>query len=953
MTGVNAAAEPLLEVGSFAIHADVLFAGVVAGLTYALLGAGLVLVYRASRVVNVAHGEIGAFGALLAAKLAVDVGLPYLVALALAVVAGGAVGAAAELLAVRRLARAPRVVALVATIGLAQVMLLAQVSLPDIHDSTAFPTFSTWRTTVGGVPVRASDLAVLVVVPLAVIGLAWWLERTRTGRAVRAAADNRDAARLAGVSVTRVSTTVWAVAGALAVLTASLNAPVTGQSTAVATAAFGPALLLRALAAAMVGRFVSLPATLLGGIGVGVVDSLVTVNYPNSAGVSNLVLFGVILLLLLGLGRGRAAGDTDGSFSLVPGTSPLPAQVAHVRWLRRLPVAVTVTALAAATALPWVVTGSAPLFRLTTVLCLALVGLSVTVLTGWAGQLSLGQFAFAGIGAVVVAVATTEHRWPFVAAVALAGLVGAVVALVVGLQALHVRGLFLAVATLAFAVVVPTWALAQPWAQTETGAAVVDVGTFPGDSPRAYFLFCLAVLAVVGLATARLRRTGVGRVLIAVRDNEPAAAAVTVSVTRAKMQAFALAGGLAAVGGGLYAGLLVRFPPTSFTPAESLTAVAMTVIGGLGTVWGAVLGPAYVVGVPLLFGDAPAARFATSGIGLLVLLLYVPGGFAAVTTAVRDALVRLAATKSVGAHSALPSQPRRRPARTASAPRAASATGAAGLGLSGVTVHYGGRTALDGVDLAVRPGEILGLIGANGAGKSTLLDAVSGFVTLEAGRIALDGRDLTSLAPHRRAAAGVGRTFQNTKLFGTLTVRENVLVALESAERSRLLPSALGLPPSPSAERRKGRAADEVLARLGLTRFADSPVARLSTGTRQVCSLAVLIALAPRLVLLDEPTAGVAQRDTEAFVPLLRQVRADLDATVVVVEHDVPLLTGRCDRLACLAAGQVLAGRDTAGGRLGPRSHRRLSRYGPASGPAFRGVSPAVGHVSESWDESS
>src|SRR5439155_8714461 len=204
-------------------------------------------------------------------------------------------------------------------------------------------------------------------------------------------------------------------------------------------------------------------------------------------------------------------------------------------------------------------------------------------------------------------------------------------------------------------------------------------------------------------------------------------------------------------------------------------------------------------------------------------------------------------------------------------------------------------------------GEVVGLIGSNGAGKSTLLNVVSGFIAPDAGTVEVFGTDVTGLAPHHRARFGMGRVFQDARLFGDLTVREAIVVALEAAERSELVPSMLALPPAVRAERAKLAQAAEVIAFLGLGRYADAHISELSTGTRRVCELACLMALDARMLLLDEPTAGVAQRETEAFGPLIQRIRAELAATVVVIEHDMPLVMSLSDRIYCLAAGTVIA----------------------------------------------
>jgi ABC-type branched-subunit amino acid transport system ATPase component len=224
----------------------------------------------------------------------------------------------------------------------------------------------------------------------------------------------------------------------------------------------------------------------------------------------------------------------------------------------------------------------------------------------------------------------------------------------------------------------------------------------------------------------------------------------------------------------------------------------------------------------------------------------------------------------------------------------------------GVTVRFGGRVAVDHVDLRVGPRELVGLIGTNGAGKSTLMNAIGGFVPAD-GHVEVLGRDVTGLPAYRRHRIGLGRTFQAARLYDDLTVRETVMVALEARDRSRVVPSMLHVPPSPRAERRKRAQADDILAVLGLSDTADQPAAVLSTGTRRLVELAGQLALGARVVLLDEPTAGLSQHETEAFAPRLRDLQRELDAAVLLIEHDMPLVMSVSDRVYCLEAGVVIA----------------------------------------------
>jgi ABC-type branched-subunit amino acid transport system ATPase component/ABC-type branched-subunit amino acid transport system permease subunit len=885
---------------------EIIVIGAITGLTYAILAAGLVLVFRTSRVINFAHGELGALGGALFGKLVLDWHTNWGVALFVAVLFGAALGAAIELLVVRRLAEAPRLMLLVATIALAQLLFFAQISIIKIHNASSLPTPINRMLTIGGLILRGPQFMVIALVPAACIGLAVLLTRTPYGVAIRAGADNPDAARLAGIRVQRFSTVVWALAGALAVVTAVLVSPLRGTIAGLTATAVGPGLLQRALAAGLLGRMESLPVAMVGGVGLGVAEALVFVNVANPAVVDLLVFVLILALLLL---RPPATGRRDELLEM-GGTTPNWPDAAGALWRRIRPIALGLV-LVAALAAPFLWSSNFQLFLLARTLLFVIIALSVTVVVGFAGQLSLGQFAFVGVGAMITG-ALVDHGMPFGAAVVYATAAGVVAAIVLGIPSLRVRGLSLAVATLAFAVAARQWLFTQPWLLGHRTSMFVPrgrVGPFDLHDERTFYMLCLAATVASVLATRQLRNSGVGRRWIAVRDNEDAAAAYGISPSRARISAFAVAAALAAFAGALFAGLRVQFGPDLFGPDESLRAVAMTVIGGLGSVPGAVAGALYVIGTPAIFSDSLAVRLLTSGAGLLALVLFLPGG-----------LVRLA--QSIGARVLsrfAPEQPDEtldeRAGPTAltfghSGTRAATGTekvAAIAVQTESLTVRFGGIYALEDVSIRVAVGETVGFIGANGAGKSTLLNVLSGLQSPSEGRVLLDGEDVTDWAPPQRAAAGLGRLFQDARLFPGLSVTESLKIALESHAPSELLPSMLALPPSRRAEAAKEERALEIVTLFGLQRYADTPVAALSTGLRRIVEFACLYALGARTLLLDEPTAGVAQRETEAFVPVIRQVRDELAATVVIVEHDMPLMMALCDRIYCLGAGRVIA----------------------------------------------
>ena len=274
-----------------------------------------------------------------------------------------------------------------------------------------------------------------------------------------------------------------------------------------------------------------------------------------------------------------------------------------------------------------------------------------------------------------------------------------------------------------------------------------------------------------------------------------------------------------------------------------------------------------------------------------------------------------------------------RPAPTTSVP----ARRPAHLNVEGVSVHFGGVQALDDVTFSAEPGGIVGLIGANGSGKTTTLDVISGLVRPQAGTVRLDGIDLAEYLPEERLRVGMVRSFQDCRLYPELTVLDVLLLSEDARHEVAVIPTTLRLPWARRAERRKLEAADQVIAAFGLERFRHHRTAELSTGTRRVVDLASIVLARPRLLLLDEPTAGIAQREAEAFIPLLRRLHQVADTTIVLVEHDVPLVFELCSTVIVMELGQVVAAGPPEQVRADPRA---LAAYLGASDEALMASGP-------------
>lgn len=893
------------------ISEQIVFNGLVRGMVYALVAIGLVLVFRASGVINFAQGQFGALGATFMAILFVNNGVSVWWTIPLAVATGALLAGLTELFVVRRLFTQPRLLLFVATIGVAQVILLLQLQFPTPEVNLPFPTpvNGLWKIS-DTFTIRGEQIVVLVGVPLIAFVLFWAYQKTQFGLKVRSAADNPSGASLSGIKIKAVSTQVWVIAGVLSAISAIIAAPVLGQRTSDLGMALGPDLLLRGLVAALVGGMVSFPLAIVGGLAVGVIEVLVLSNTTRNPGVDTLVMF--VLLVVLVLLRARNQRAEESSWTLTPRSKAAKADLLKHPAARAARFAGYGVLVVGGLLLPQFLHEVTRLTDATSILIFMMVAVSATVLTGWAGQLSLGQFAFVAIGAYMTAY--YGQTVGFLPSVALGTAWGVGIAIVIGIPALRVRGLYLAVITLGFALAVSNFILLQKrFSSALTGGIRLQppvitlpvIGSFDLlFDKEAYYYFCFAALIVVIAVVAHLRRTGIGRSMLAVRDNDNNAAAYTVSATRMKLIAFAVSGGVAAFAGALFAASGTTMSTVYFTPAESIRVLAVSVVGGLASVTGAILGTLVIVGIPKIFSNTQQLQLFASGIGMLVLLLYVPGGLISVVDGIRDALMAWIAQRTGW-------EPRKgrdtaSVATLSTRDRSKDDPTLVPLRTDDIRVRFGGRFAVDGVSIEVRPGEVVGLIGTNGAGKTTIMNAISGFVR-STGTIEVFGKRIDGQASFRRSRTGMGRAFQNARIFGGLTVRETIMVALEARNRSILVPSLLAIPPSTFAERRKRVQAEEIIAYLGLGRYADNLVSELSTGTRRIVELGSLLALDTRLMLLDEPTAGVAQRETEAFGPLIKAIQQDLGSSILIIEHDMPMVMAISDRIYCLEAGKVIA----------------------------------------------
>jgi ABC-type branched-subunit amino acid transport system ATPase component/branched-subunit amino acid ABC-type transport system permease component len=902
-----------------------LLLGLGSGAVFAALGLALVMTYRSSGVVNFSTGAVALYIAYTYAYLrngqlldpipglptSVSVGgnMALLPAVVISLVLGAILGALLYGVVFRPLRSAPAVAKAVASVGVMLVMqalLAARVGTSPVAVGAILPsnvyTFGSVR-----VPGNRLWFAGLIIV-LAIV-LILWFRFTRFGLATRAAAETEKGALVSGLSPQRIAVTNWALSTAVAGLSGILIAPVVPLVPESYTLFIVPAL-----AAALVGNFTKIGVAVGAGLAIGMIQSVLT--YMESAyswmpqtGTDQLVPLAVILVFLVF--RGQRLPSRGAIIQQTLGQAPRPRGFV-------LPGAV-IAVLGVAGLLA---THGNDRDAVITTMILAVICLSQVVVTGFTGQISLAQLTLAGVGAFTLSRLQTQLGVPFPVGPLLAALGATIIGVVVGLPALRIRGLPVAVATLALAVGVQAIWFANPSLDGGFSGAPVngprlfglnlEIGAGAGYPRMSFGVLCLIVLLLAALGTALLRRSRLGASMLAVRANERSAAAAGIDVARVKIVAFAIGGFLAGLGGALMGYQQTVAAAPSFDALAGIALFAIVYLAGVTSVSGGilagVLGAGGIVFTLLNSAISLGEWYAViSGILLVFTVIRNPEG---IVGPVHEQIAWLRARLRRGRRAA-PAEPGgRETAVTAASTAAASrvvhqTTDDVLLSVDGAGVRYGSVVAVDNVSFEVRGGEIVGLIGPNGAGKTTLIDAVSGFATATGG-FDLGGRQLRALKPHMRSRSGLGRTFQGIELYDDLTVRENVEVgttAARFAARARA-----GAARHNGTERAAPSRADIdlFLNILHLQEVSDAPVKELSVGQRQLVSVARALAGRPRVVLLDEPAAGLDSAESRWLGERLRAIR-DAGITIVMVDHDMNLVLDVCDRILVLDLGRVIA----------------------------------------------
>jgi branched-chain amino acid transport system permease protein len=513
--------------------------------------------------------------------------------------------------------------------------------------------------------------------------------------------------------------------------------------------------------------------------------------------------------------------------------------------------------------------------------------LGLTIVLGYTGQINLAQAAFFGLGAYSVALGTSSFGLPFWPAlfggIAIASVAGAVL----GLTSLRLGGHYLAMVTISFqqilTLVLTNWTSFTRGPDGISGVARPTLFGFSFADSSIYLALCVGVLWVVGFCVWRLKRSKLGHAMQAVRDNELAAEVVGVDTYRTKVTAFTLSALLGGLGGGLFAGGFTYISPDQFGFAESVVFLTMALLGGARSSFGAVFGTALLILLPEWLRFLKVTYLAVYGGAVILIMVFMPEGMWGFLEAVRRRLWPPSATRA-----------RREPPLPLTV-QVMCEDGSTILEGRKLSKHFGGLKAVDEVELAIRQNTVHALVGPNGSGKTTLLNVLSGTYKPTSGRIYFNGGDITRLLPHERAGRGIGRTFQNIRLFTAMSVLDNVLVGAERPG-NEVSASSAGLE-------------EHALAALDFVRLAEfrkQGVQSLAYGHQRLVEIARALAGSPKLLLLDEPGAGLNHVEKGGLVELLKRLKGH-GLTIFVIDHDMNLVEQVADHITVLNFGRRIA----------------------------------------------
>ena len=863
--------------------------GLVTGTIYGLAGSGLVLTFKTSGIFNFGHGAILTAAAIIFYWMRITLGWDWKTAALLAVmVVGPALGLLMELVG-RNLAGQRTTMKIVGTVALmVMVPAICLLFYPKSNNGLKVARFLPlgnrkrykWR--ILDVNVFGDQLVTAVVALVAVAALYVLFRYTRLGASMRAAVDDPDLLDLQGTSPVRVRRIAWMIGATFAALSGVLILPLVSLQPYslifLATYAFG---------AAAIGGFTSIPITFVGGLLVGIAQDIVgfEVNkhhWTTLSGLSDALPFLLLFIVLLVIPKHRLAPRSDTEARPPLQWSGQPA----------LRSGVGLIVLALLVLVPHVVGTKLSFF--TFGLCSAILMLSLGLLVKTSGQVSLCHATFAGIGALAFSRFTVEARIPWLLALVLAGLVAVPVGAIVALPAIRLHGVYLALATFGFGILVTRLFFPQDWMFFTFAGGRKVPSPFGSTSQTTRYYVILAVLVVSSLVIVVISQSRLGRMLRGMSGSPTAVATLGLSTNVTKIIVFCISAFIAAIGGAMYGVALTNVDggTTVFQPFYSLVLVALLALAPFREPWYAVVAAVTAV-IPGYIGGDRTPQVLNLLFGLFAVMIALRGGHPAMPPGLRAVFQRFG------------QQPSRQPSGVvAPALVHRSNPETPGLEIAGLIVQFGGLRAVDNASFDAPVGRITGLIGPNGAGKTTTFNAVSGINRNVKGRVMFGGQEINRLGTAARARLGIGRTFQRMELADSLTVAENIALGSESSLAGARLVRQIF---APRSERRTTRqATNDAMAICGISHLAGSQAGELSTGERRLVELARCLAGRFDLLLLDEPSSGLDRDETARFGEVLRSVVEQRGCGILLVEHDMSLVMKVCSYIYVLDFGRML-----------------------------------------------
>jgi len=871
-------------------------AGLVSGVIFGLSGTSLVVTYRTSGIFNFGQGAMATVGAYAFYFLWVRLELNWLAALLVVVlVIGPLMGLLMERIS-RRLAHQRAEWKIVGTIGL--VLLVQGIGSlwygPDTTPVKQFLPGADSFVSVAGVAIAYSQLTIIAIALVIVFSLQAMFRFTRLGVTMRAVVEDPDLADLQGTNPVKVRRIAWVLGSSIVALSGALLLPLIGLNSLLITF-----LVVDTFAAAAIGRFRSIPLTFVGGLLVGVGGALLTkfeLTNKFLVGASDALPFVLLLIVMLVIPKRRLVSPS--------GHEARPALLWHGPPRLRITAYVVVFALLA-TVPSWT-----PNYLLTPywsdALILAIVVLALGLLVRSAGIVSLCTATFAAIGAVAFSGFYVDLELPWLVAVLLSGLVAVPVGALVALPAIRLSGLFLALATLGFGLLVQQLLYPRSFMFTElaVGRQTPRPDWAQGDSQ--YYYLVLVFLAVVVGLIALINRARLGRILRGIGDSSKALSVLGLNVQSARILVFSISAFMAAIAGTLHGAMLgsVSSSDQFYTPFHSIVVLAILALAPFRVPWYAIFAgvtaviPGYIYGesVPyvmnIVFGLSAIAVAAQGG----------PPPMPVKLQRILEARFGKAQDKSVTGTAEVESAEIEQIAKSRVTARQSSDR--SGLSVENLTIRFGGLVAVNDVTLRAPVGRITGLIGPNGAGKTTTFDACSGLNRPTNGVIRFNGTDVSRIPPDGRARLGVGRTFQVMELCDSLTVAENVALGWEASRAGRSWRTQFVA--LRGEEQTRIKAAAQAMELCGITDLAGLQTGSLSTGQRRLVDLARALAGPFDVLLLDEPSSGLGDEESARFADVVRRVVAERGCGVLLIEHDMPLVMNMCDYIYVLDFGRLI-----------------------------------------------